>query len=270
MVVEFRSRWERGEWFSSRSWAERAKMKKHWGGCAQLQVSCELVPVFGVGRFWQDSGRRIFADERGKPRRRSPGEGVTTPSRCHHTVPKPWYIRSWVPPPWELQFWDLNFWAGSAQPFPGCARVPWAGLVPELEALQAGKERASCERWASAGSCVQSFAFCRELLQCHGPCRHFSCCRSCLHSFLMLGLLLLTPLPYLSTLRADQSKQGVLFFQLQKERLVKCVASLNHSMTCLRFKWTGGISTNTMAIPFQFHVLQPVFNPLIRHLLLQK
>lgn len=102
------------------------------------------------------------------------------------------------------------------------------------------------------------------------PCRHFSGGRSCLHSFLMLGIFLLTPLPYLNMLCADESRQGVLFFQLQKERLMKCVASLNHSMTCLHFKSTGGVSTNTMAIPFQFHLLQPVFNPLIRHLLLQK
>lgn len=93
---------------------------------------------------------------------------------------------------------------------PGRAHVPWAALVPGLEVLWAGEERTPCERWASTGMCVQGFGSSRELLQCHADI--FSGGRSCLHSFLMLGIFLLTPLPYLNTLHADESRQGVLLF----------------------------------------------------------
>lgn len=54
-------------------------MKKDLGGCGQLQLSCECSQCLGwLTSFWQHLGRRKFANERGKIKRRSPDEGATT------------------------------------------------------------------------------------------------------------------------------------------------------------------------------------------------
>lgn len=54
-------------------------MKKDLGGCGQLQISCECSQCLGwLTSFWQHLGRRKFANERGKIKRRSPDEGATT------------------------------------------------------------------------------------------------------------------------------------------------------------------------------------------------